>query len=254
MDDTWWPDLLKHIAQEDPWAAPMVTVAEMRSFEGPIDGQRYSSTALIAPADLERLNGELSSFGADVEINGPRPLESEAGRYRPEFWIEAWIEEECLKLEPLILNWESLNRTTLVLDPGFAMTYGLIPRAGSDGSIHWDDPMEPHNDVAIVDAPAVFEAMHLSPTRARVSRDHLQDYLTLRDRVLVQVYMEVRSGAKDKEISAVLGEDQHLDLVFRDRTIVMNRMPDGRYMTQVRGARVLAGPGALPITSRSAAA
>lgn len=248
MDDRWWPNLLKHVAHEDPWAISMVTVAEMRSFEGPFNGQRYSSTALIAPGDLERLNGNLSSFGADVDVNGPRPLASEAGRYKPEFWIEAWIEEECLKLEPLVLNWESLNRTVLVLDPGFAMTYGLIPRAGTEGSIHWDDPMEPQDDVAIIDPPAVFESPHLSPTRARISRDHLQDYLTLRDRVLVQVYMEVRSGPKDEEIAAVLGEDQHLDLVFRDRTIVMSRMPDGTCMAQVRGARLLAGPGSLPIT------
>jgi hypothetical protein len=175
-------------------------------------------------------------------------LASEAGRYRPDFWIEAWIEDECLKLEPLILNWESHNRTALVLDPGFAMTYGLIPRAGPDGGIHWDDPAEPRDDVAIIDPPALFQAMRLTPTRARVSRDHLQDYLTLRDRVLVQVYMEVRSGAQDSEIAAALGEDRNLDLVFRDRTIIMSRDPDGRCTSQVRGARVLARPGALPIT------
>lgn len=250
MDDAWWPDLLRHVGQEDPWADPMVTVAEMRSFEGPIDGQRYSSTALIAPADLTRLNGDLSSFSADVDVNGPHPPAREAGRYRPEFWIEAWIEDECLKLEPLVLNWESHNRTALVLDPGFAMTYGLIPRAAVDGSIHWDDPAEPCDDVAIVDPPALFQAMHLTPTRARISRDHLQDYLTLRDRALVQVYSEVRSGAQDNEIAAALGEERHLDLVFKDRTIMMSREQDGVWMTQVRGARVLARPGPLPITGQ----
>jgi hypothetical protein len=73
MDATWWPDLLRHVGREDPWADPMVTVAEILSFEGPVDGQRFSSTALIAPADLKRLNGQLSSFGVDVDVNGPHP-------------------------------------------------------------------------------------------------------------------------------------------------------------------------------------
>lgn len=62
MDDAWWPDLLKHIPKEDPWADPMVTVAEIRSFGTPPKGRRESWTALVTPEDLKRLGGKAPGF------------------------------------------------------------------------------------------------------------------------------------------------------------------------------------------------
>jgi hypothetical protein len=64
----------------------------------------------------------------------------------------------------------------MVLDPGFTMTYGLMPRALGDGSLHWDDPAAPEYDVAVIDPPSHYQFPHCPTARTRVSRDHLQDF------------------------------------------------------------------------------
>ncbi|PSO10922.1 MULTISPECIES: hypothetical protein [unclassified Sphingobium] len=249
MDDAWWPDLLKHIPEEDPWAEPIVTVAEIRSFEKPARGKRESWTALITPDDLERLGGKLSALNDHVETSGTRPSPNSLAPYQPKFWIGAYLDDQCLKFEPLVLSWKAHNHTTMVLDPGFTMTYGLIPRAHADGSIHWDDPAAPEYDIAEVDPPAHYDCPNYTTARVRVSRDHLQDYLTLTGRTLVQIYFEQRFGPCDPTLAAELGDQRHIDAVLDDRTFDLRFAPKEGYTAQVWGARILARPGPLPISS-----
>lgn len=249
MDDAWWPDLLKHIPEKDPWADPMVTVAEIRSFEAPSKGRRESWTALVTPEDLDSLRGKLRAFNETVETSGPRPSPKPAVPYQPKFWIGAYLDEECLKFDPLVLSWTAHNHTVMVLDPGFTMTYALIPRAHGDGAIHWDNPATPEYDIAEVDPPAHYDCPNYTPARVRVSRDHLQDYLTLTGRVLVQTYYEMRSGPGDPAIAAKLGDERHFEVVLDDRTFDLQFDPREGYTAQVWGARILARPGPLPISS-----
>ncbi|WP_206243629.1 hypothetical protein [Novosphingobium terrae] len=95
-------------------------------------------------------------------------------------------------------------------------------------------------------APPLYKTPHLTPARVQVSRDHLQDYLTLRG--MVQVYMELHSGPVDHVIEAALGDETHLDLVFKDRSMSLRRGRRDGYDVEVRGAHILARPGPLPIT------
>jgi hypothetical protein len=54
MDDDWWPDLLRHIADDNPWADPQVVVAELSSYDHPWwPGFRMLWSALVSQADLE---------------------------------------------------------------------------------------------------------------------------------------------------------------------------------------------------------
>jgi hypothetical protein len=247
--EDWWPDMLRHIADEKPWDTDHVVVAELRSFDDPwLEGSRTCYTALIRVEDLERLDGKLISFNYNVETSGPGPSPAFAGSYVPAFWISAILGDERIKCEPLVLAWESNNRTAMILDPGFCMTYGLIPRALDDGSIHWDDMAVPEFDIAVIDSPSIYNHGVHSGARVTVDRDHLQDYLTQRGMALVEVYFENRRSVRDDAIDAALGDKDRIVNKFANREVDFWRRDEGGYGAQIWGARVIARPKDLPIS------
>lgn len=251
MDEDWWPDMMRGLAREDPWGEEMVTVAEMRGYDDAIvPGQRILWSALVTTEDLASLDGELRAFNHEVESTG-RPGPESAGQLKPRFHVSAYHEGRRIECEPLILGWTQANQTALVLDPGFAMTYGLMPRAGPNGAQHWDDPAAPQTDIAIVDEPSLYDSQRVSGARARISRGHLQDYLTLRGMHLIQVYYEYRSAFQDDAAEQLLGakDKDRVCEDLRDRSVDVSRYRDGEYVTQVWGARLIAGPGDMPVTS-----
>ncbi|QDC37280.1 hypothetical protein [Sphingobium fuliginis] len=251
MDEDWWPDLLAHIPKEDPWAEPNLLVAEIRSFDDPwLKGTRILWSALVPIAELEALEGKLIAFNYEVESTGrPSPGLNVAGTLEPRFWIGAYAAERHIEFEPLIFGWGSHNNTALVLDPRFAMTYGLMPRGLADGSTHWDNLAEPEFDVAVISAPSVYEDLQHSGARAVIARDYLQDYLTLRGMALVHVYYENRRGERDDAIDALLGDEDRVCEKLSTREVDVQRRREGGFLAQIWGARVVAMPGALPITA-----
>jgi hypothetical protein len=249
MDENWWPDLLAHIPKETPWDSAQYVAAELRSFADPwLPGERTTFSALIGAEDLKGLDGQLIHFNYRVEASGPRPGIWAKGNYRPSFWISAGADYR-LKCEPLVLEWVSNNRNALAIDPGFLMTYGLIPRALEDGSIHYDDPAVPEFDVAIVDPPSVYDDSAHSGARVLILRDHVQDYLTLRGIALVEVYYEIRRGPADAAIDALLEGKKGLTFKLSDREFQVQRRPEGGFVAQVWGARVVAQPADLPVSA-----
>src|SRR3569833_1364312 len=72
---------------------------------------------------------------------GP-PSASPSHAYTPKFWIKGEGSPRRT-YEPLVLSWRSHDKTVLQLDPGFAMTYGLVPRNLGNGETRWDDPAGP---------------------------------------------------------------------------------------------------------------
>jgi hypothetical protein len=73
--------------------------------------------------------------------------------------------------------------------------------------------------------------------------------LSLTNRVLVQVFWEIRHGPEDKASADFLGDENHRDVEFDDRTLDVRRNHGGGYTAQIWGARVLARPADLPITN-----
>ncbi|MGR9251174.1 hypothetical protein [Rhizobium leguminosarum] len=250
MDENWWPRLLDAFANEDPWGNPYVLVAQIQGFDDDpgISGVRYSTVALVDESDLESLGGKLRGFHHEVNSSGPRPYHDAHQAYEPWFRISAITDTGRIECEPLILSWNSNNRTAMVLDPGFAMTYGLIPRAVADGSLHWDNPAEPEFDIAVVSPPSVYEDLRETGARVSISRDYLQDYLTLRKKVLVEVFYITRRGAHDETIEQMLGSRDRLSEKQANREIDIMRESDGSHFVQCWGARILARPAGLPIT------
>jgi len=248
VDEDWWPDSMRYLLEEDPWLHERVVVAERRSFNDPYyPGARIMWSALVTPDDLATLDGALINFDYDVDSTG-RPGPDAAGQLNPGFRITAVAGDRRIACEPLVLGWESNNRTAMVLDPRFAMTYGLVPRALADGSIHWDDPAAPEYDVAIVDPPSVYADLRETGARAIVSRDHLQDYLTLRGMHLVQVRYENRRSERDDAADAFLGERERVVAKLTDREVDVARRREGGFSIQIWAARLIAGPGTMPVT------
>jgi hypothetical protein len=131
------------------------------------------------------------------------------------------------------------------------MTYGLVPRPVGNGAVHWDDPAGPVQDIVKVTAPSVYSFPKVTPASVSISRDYVQDYLTLRKNALVQSLQERRFSSTDSEIEERLGSEQCVDLDTLNRRLRLFRIPDREriILTEVSGARVLALPGPLPISN-----
>lgn len=253
MPEEWWPAPLAHIAGEDPWADANVVVAEIKSFdEKPHAGQRRAFTALVPLDQIEQVKAAFAGLDHDVSTSGPHPYCDEDRPFTPRFWVEAkGLPSD--KYEPLVLTWSSHDKTVLLPDPGFLMTYGLAQRSVEGGMVYWDDPQAPRHNVVSVTAPSIWKFPLGTHAYVSVSRDYLQDYLTLRHMALVQIFWEIRWGKIDPDIEKRLGNEEGVNIDYPDR-----RMQIGRAMgehdavfAQVWGARLLAMPGALPITAES---
>jgi hypothetical protein len=255
MEANWWPRLLAHIPQERPWAERSVTVASLRTVENGRfwPGERSSQTVLVPEADLPAVLAAPARLAYQVSSSGPHPGAEAAGNYEPRFWVGA-NDLPRASYEPLVLSWTSHDRTVLAPDPGFLMTYGLVPRTKTGGKTVYDDPRRPTFDVVEVDPPSVWDSPRRTPSQVRIQRDYLQDYLTLRGAALFEVYYEMQWGDPDADDLCVLGERRSLWHEFPDRHLQVNReTSDGhlRLCAQVWGARMIARPADMPITAES---
>jgi hypothetical protein len=251
MSDDWWPAPLAHISAEDPWVNDHVIVGEVKSFnEQPHAGHRRTTAALVPIAQIDAVKKALAKIDHEVSTSGPHPFFMEDRPYEPSFWIDA-KDLPSEHYEPLVFQWTSHHTTVLQPDPRFLMTYGLVPRPGKDGIVYWDDPAAPRHGIVTVTPPSVWDFPLGTRAYVSIAREFLQDYLTLRHMALVQVYWEMRWANIDADIRTRLGEEEGIVVDFADR-----RLQLGRYMgdhdtiyAQVWGARLIAVPGALPITS-----
>src|SRR5579872_6876406 len=175
MVDDWWPALLAHIPREDTWAQDEVFVAEVKSFdEQPHAGQRAMFSALVPLDQIEVVKSALANLDHDVSTSGPHPFYTEGRAYLPKFWVGA-KNLPTDRYEPLILTWQSHDKTILQPDPGFLMTYGLAPRSIEGGTVYWDDPQAPRYDIVTVTAPSVWDFPLRTAASVTISKDYLQD-------------------------------------------------------------------------------
>ena len=133
------------------------------------------------------------------------------------------------------------------------MTYGLVPRSIGSGETRWDDPTGPVYDIVSVSAPSVWNFPSGTPASVTVKRDYLQDYLTLRQMALVQIYWEMRWGRTDGAIETRLGAAEGVNIDLPDRRYALSRAWDdkGIISAQVWGTRVIAEPAGLPVSENA---
>ena len=253
MSSDWWPAPLAHIPVEEPWARDDVVVAEVKSFdEQPHPGQRLTFAALVSVDQIDVVKKALANLGHDVSTNGPHPYYMKERPFVPAFWVGA-RDLPSDKYEPLVLSWRSHHTTVLQPDPGFLMTYGLVPRPVKGGIVYWDEPQLPRYSIVTVSPPSIWDFLKATHAYVSIARDFLQDYLTLRHLALVQVYWEMRWATIDADIEERLNGQEGATVDFADRHFQLGRdMRDhSTIVAQVWGARLIALPGDLPISSDS---
>jgi hypothetical protein len=119
--------------------------------------------------------------------------------------------------------------------------------------VYWDDPQAPRHDIVTVTPPSVWDFPLGTHAYVSISKDYLQDYLTLRHMALVQIFWEMRWGQIDPEIEKRLNGEEGVNIDFADRRLQIGRaMGDhSTFFAQVWGAQLLAMPGALPVTAET---
>lgn len=252
-EPNWWPKLLLHIPVEAPWGDELVTVAEIRSFDDrPYAGHRHTFSALVPVADLQELQKNLAGLSHEVSTSGPHPSYTKGNEYLPKFWIDAHGASRKT-YEALVLSWHSHDKTVLMPDPGFLMTYGLTPRSVNEKLLSWDDPAAPKFEIVLVESPSVWKFPMASTANVRIAKDYLQDFLTLRNMALVQGIWELRSGNSDEQLEELLGTEEVVEKKYIDRTFQINRNFEdkGKVTVQVWAGRVVALPDGLPVTENS---
>lgn len=250
MNDHWWPSHLSHIPKEDPWEHTHITVAEIKSIdEKPHTGQRTTFSALVPIGELDEVTGALAKLECDVSASGPHPSFFRGSIYEPHFWIGA-SDLPSDRYEPLVLSWSSHDKTVLQLDPKFLMTYGLSSRGANEGMLFWDDPAGPVHDVVKITGPSVWAFPRATTAFVSIRREYLQDYLSLRNMALIQVFWEQRWGQTDVVMEKELGSRESAEIKFPDCVFQIHRYIENRNIvaTQVWGGRLIAVPGPLPIT------
>lgn len=220
MQSDWWPKLLQFIPKENIWAETKVPVARLFSIQNGSynPGEFRGFTALVPLADLPAVKATPRSLDHEVSASGPHPWDGAAPTYNPSFWVSGrGLPKE--QYEPLILSWTSNDQTVLVPDPRFLMTYGLVPRTLSKGKVVFDDPKTPIFDVVDIDPPSKWDFPNRTTSIARISRDHLQDYLTLRGMALFEIFYAIATGEPDQESLDQLAGQENVDFEFDDRTL-----------------------------------
>jgi hypothetical protein len=249
MTTDWWPAALAHVPKEDPWAHDHLVVAEIKSFDNcGHGGERITISALVPISDLEAVRQHMAALDYDVRTSGPWPLPREDEAYEPRFWIDAHGLPQG-RYEPLVLSWHSHDHTVFVPEPGFLMTYGLVPRSVGNGAVHWDDPAGPVRDIVKVSALSVYSFPKWTHASVSICREYVQDYLTLRKKALVQSFWEKRFSPTDSEVDEWLGSEKCVDLDTSNRRLRLFRLDPQVVITEVSGGRVLALPGPLPISN-----
>lgn len=253
VNDDWWPDVLKSIPRENPIAGEYALVAAIDQPWGS-RSYRHLYTAL-APTDLiDTLILHPGGIDHEVRATGPFPAMSptiDETPYRPRFFIgTAGIVPEGL--EPLCVAWTSTNKTYVVPDQGFLMTYGLIPRyIETEGAreIHWDDPSIPRESVVKAKPISEYHFPRHSRAFVLVRTDYLQDYATLRGLHMLQVYFAENWDDPPSDIQEALEGKESREFTLPGRLIrIYGQSSPRSYLASAWGTRPLMGPDTSPVT------
>jgi hypothetical protein len=240
MDE--WPSFLSDIKNYSPIVGEYFLVSEISTEDY---CEHILTPALISQDDLAKLNP--SEIGYMVTGTGPHPS-YRIDEYRPLFWIHS---PEEIYLEPLILQWESANKTILWPAQGFLMTYGLFPRLIElNQEIIWDEPSEPLPEVIRLKAISNYHRGNASLAQIKIRKDYIKDYSTLRKKVIIQLFFEEMRIKINEEIKKLIGDNLEYEAKYKTHCIriIVDSRDENIALVEIRGFRVLATPGESPIT------
>lgn len=246
IPNNWWPSPLKEFSQENPLDTKNIVVAEISEPWGK-NSWKHLFTGLITKSQYTTLIKHNGCIGHEIESPGPWPSSNKGKfNYKPSFWIKDndWKET----IEPLIVSWESANRTILLPDQGFLMTYGLISRACDSGEIYWDDPANRICNVVQVQPPSEFNYELIKESRVLIRREYLQDYATVRDMHIIQIYFIENLSNNVDPISKRILRYGFDEFTLLHRTICIRQDNNLCLHAQIWGYRFLLNPRNAPVS------
>lgn len=234
------------LTTDEELVAALLSDAERNGIKGV--SQIY--TALVP---LERVEDVLKSQGGigwEVKSWGPFSVIQDNDVYKTNFWIDG---PDGQKFEPLVVGWNNHNRTVMVPDNGFLITYGLSPRlVSSNDKIIWDDLSKPMYDVVSVKPLSKYSVpSRHSGAEVRINRKYAEDFASLKKCTLVAVFYEERWFREDEELTKLLSGQKGASFVLPGKRldIILNRhRAETHYVCRIWGCRLILIPSERPIT------
>lgn len=227
-------------SQENPLDGENIVVAEISEPWGE-NSWKHLLTGLVTKSQYKALVKHRGCIGHEIDSPGPWPS-SHKGKfnYKPSFWIKDndWKET----IEPLIVSWESANKTIFLPDQGFLMTYGLVPRTCDSGELFWDDPTNRVFNVVQVNPPSEYNYELVKESRVLIRREYLQDYATVRDMHMIQVYFVENISNEIDSLSNKIVHDTLDEFTLPHRTLCIRQIDNSNLHAQIWGFRSLLDP------------
>lgn len=252
-ESTWLPQCLRHI--NEPYlkdSDDAVVIGELSSADrnGNV-GTSFLHTALVPMDRLEEVLVAPGGIGWKVESWGPEPIVDEGGTYRSDFWIDG-PRDRGDRLEPIVVSWETHNKTVMMPDNGLLMTYGLCPRLQKNPDrIIWDNLSRPQYGVISVKPLSHYEDLSYSGTEVKIDRQYLEDYASLKGCAVVAVFFEERRCSSDDELEKILDGREMVERNLPGRDLVVRRHeyhPETPILCQLWGCRLVLAPSGRPIS------
>jgi hypothetical protein len=190
-------------------------------------------------------------IGWKVESWGPDPIVDEGETYKSAFWI---IGPHGMgdRLEPVVVSWETHNKTVMMPDNGLLMTYGLCPRLQkTPDKIIWDNLSRPQYGVISVTPLSHYEDLLYSGAEVKIDRQYLEDYASLKNCAVLAVFFEERRCRSDNELEEILKEQEIVEHSLPGRDLVIRRHEyhaDTPILCQIWGCRLVLVPSGRPIS------
>ncbi|PTB97989.1 hypothetical protein C9994_00075 [Marivirga lumbricoides] len=197
--------LIKEIINQRTSEDDLTTIAEIFSEEvNSLVRTRDSNTALTSAHLVSRIrpshiNVPVKSTGLDY---------SNDFDYRPQSWLYLSPSSGLKKAEPLAISWMNGNHTTLQPDQRFLSVYGLSPRLTNDATF-WDDLSKPQYNIVENKPLSIYEYPFHSEAYIKINRKYLRDYLSIRKKVAVLIYREIRDVEINNDILYLLDQKEY---------------------------------------------
>jgi len=244
--DNWFPKIFEDVKCYSPIQGEYIYVSELTSYEldNGINSTRDYQSLLIDPELIEFIKPDEINHTTDSSVH---PIYDKDYEYNGRSKVFVSDIEGLNEVKPLVISWESANNISFQLDPYFLLTYGLSPRL-TENYVHWDDLRRPKMEIVTSIPKSVYDFPFYSKSFVRIHKEHIQDYIMLRKKALIQVYYETRILPKNKELDELLGEESFFERTTKYNHFRINKISENEIFTEVTGYRVLYFDNSIPIS------
>lgn len=236
----YWPESMRHLAAPyDDGVSEYVVIAEINESDvNGYKGAKHVCTALIPLDVVKNVMTSPGGIGWEVRSWGPLPCVDEGQIYDTRFWIDG-RKGRNEKFQTVINSWKRHDREVVLPDNVMLMTYGLVPRYLTDGTVCWDDPQGPVYDVIRARSHVNYNQKSQQPlVYLTMRRDYLEDYCSLKGCAAVAVYYEERFSTADRSFVEVLAGSEGNQFDLPGRQLGMGILKDKYHAAAPQFARV----------------